>query len=358
MDDPVGGVLGRRQASHPRLPRGLVAELALLAKDAKHPTPRVRLENLGCPVLRPMVRRDDEAHAGAQVIRELLVENVFLVPDEQGHDESHLSATTRRFVRAGRERATHGSTTRASTQEFVDGDTGPRLSGRSTFPEVVQYRGSAICIEQVVSQSVPAAARSPEARRAHPTVGRGSRGACAASAPLYEKLTSHRVKRVQMLEDRIVALEARFWPPVVRRLSRIVQKEHRQTLSVSPYAGPMAVNTARDLGRRVVPLAVRRPVGIGLYHFRVWATRTLEQSLGRVPLLASREFIYGERFYATVDPMQEVLYGRFVDALFRLAVPVVGGGHRMWDGIHAVEVSRARGPGAGCRGKSCGHTTR
>jgi SAM-dependent methyltransferase len=83
----------------------------------------------------------------------------------------------------------------------------------------------------------------------------------------------------------------------------------------------MAVNTARDLGRRIVPLAVRRPVGIGLYHFRVWATRTLEQSLGRVPLLASREFIYGERFYATVDPMQEVLYGRFVDALFRLRSP-------------------------------------
>jgi SAM-dependent methyltransferase len=124
-----------------------------------------------------------------------------------------------------------------------------------------------------------------------------------------------------MLEDRIVALEARFWPPVVRRLSRMVQKEHRQTLSVSPYAGPMAVNTARDLGRRVVPLAVRRPVGIGLYRFRLWATHALEQSFGRMPLLASRDFVYGERFYATVDPMQEALYGRFVDTLFRLRSP-------------------------------------
>jgi SAM-dependent methyltransferase len=83
----------------------------------------------------------------------------------------------------------------------------------------------------------------------------------------------------------------------------------------------MAVYSARNLGRRIVPLAVRRPLGIGIYRFRVRATHVLEQSLGRVPLLASRELIYGERFYATVDPVQEVLYGRFVDALFRLGSP-------------------------------------
>jgi len=77
----------------------------------------------------------------------------------------------------------------------------------------------------------------------------------------------------------------------------------------------------RNLGRRIVPLAVRRPLGIGLYRMRVSIARGLEDTLGRIPVLASRELVYNDRFYATVDPVQAPLYARLVEALVRLRSP-------------------------------------
>ena len=73
--------------------------------------------------------------------------------------------------------------------------------------------------------------------------------------------------------------------------------------------------------RRLVPLRVRRPVGIAL--FRLWRAvrNALRAVLGRLPFLATRDFVYDERFYAKSDPMKLESYPRFADALLRLRSP-------------------------------------
>ena len=50
---------------------------------------RVALEDLGRPVLRAVVGRDDEVDAGVEVERDLRVDDVGLVADEERHDELH-----------------------------------------------------------------------------------------------------------------------------------------------------------------------------------------------------------------------------------------------------------------------------
>ncbi len=55
------------------------------------PLARVALEDLGRPVLRAVVRRDDEVDAGVQVKRDLRIDDVRLVANEERHDELHRS---------------------------------------------------------------------------------------------------------------------------------------------------------------------------------------------------------------------------------------------------------------------------
>lgn len=77
----------------------------------------------------------------------------------------------------------------------------------------------------------------------------------------------------------------------------------------------------RILVQRLVPLSIRRPVGISLYRVYRRAWNALRQVLGRLPFLATRDFVYDERFYAKGDPMKLDSYPRFADALIRLCAP-------------------------------------
>jgi hypothetical protein len=51
-----------------------------------------------------------------------------------------------------------------------------------------------------------------------------------------------------------------------------------------------------------MPLQLRRPVGIGLYRVYRVLRNALRELLGRLPFLATRDFVYDERFYAKGDP--------------------------------------------------------
>ena len=66
----------------------------------------------------------------------------------------------------------------------------------------------------------------------------------------------------------------------------------------------------RSLLRRLVPLRIRRPVGIGLYRIYRAIRNALREVLGRLPFLATRDFVYDERFYAKGDPMKLDSYPR------------------------------------------------
>jgi SAM-dependent methyltransferase len=70
-----------------------------------------------------------------------------------------------------------------------------------------------------------------------------------------------------------------------------------------------------------VPFAVRKPLGIALWRLRVWTANALEQSLGRLPVLASRDLIYRDSFYDLSDSKQAHAYRRFAEALVRLRAP-------------------------------------
>ena len=61
----------------------------VLAEEPEAARPLVPLEDLGRPVVGPVVRRDDEVDAGVQVERDLRVDDVRLVAGEQRHDELH-----------------------------------------------------------------------------------------------------------------------------------------------------------------------------------------------------------------------------------------------------------------------------
>src|SRR6185312_3345508 len=62
---------------------------ARLADEAQPACPLVPLEDLGRPVGRRVVHRDDLVDAGVQVVRELRVDDVRLVADEQRHHHPH-----------------------------------------------------------------------------------------------------------------------------------------------------------------------------------------------------------------------------------------------------------------------------
>jgi len=83
----------------------------------------------------------------------------------------------------------------------------------------------------------------------------------------------------------------------------------------------MTTSGARRVTRRVVPLAVRRPLGIGLYRLRIKTRLGLHGVLGQLPVLAARDFVYSDRYYDKIDPLQAPLYARFADALVRLRAP-------------------------------------
>ena len=89
VDDPVGAEVRRGEPRHPRDPLALAQVVARLADQVEHAVARVALEDLRRLVLGAVVRRDDEIDACAEVVRDLRVDDVGLVADEEGHDELH-----------------------------------------------------------------------------------------------------------------------------------------------------------------------------------------------------------------------------------------------------------------------------
>ena len=89
VDDPVGAVLGRGEPRHPRHPLVLAHVVARLAEQPQATCALVPLEDLRRPVVRCVVRGDDEIDAGVQVVRDLRIDDVCLVAGEQRHDDPH-----------------------------------------------------------------------------------------------------------------------------------------------------------------------------------------------------------------------------------------------------------------------------
>ena len=96
VDHPVGAEVGRGEPRHARHPLVLAEVLARLVDEMDVPLACVALEDLGRPVLRAVVGRDDEVGAGVQVEGEPGVDDVRLVAGEERHDQLHRRASLRR----------------------------------------------------------------------------------------------------------------------------------------------------------------------------------------------------------------------------------------------------------------------
>ena len=82
-------MLGRRQARHPRDPVALPKRAVRLAEHADAAVTLVAGEHLLGPVGRAVIRHDHEIDAGREMEGEVLLDDVALVADEQGHDDRH-----------------------------------------------------------------------------------------------------------------------------------------------------------------------------------------------------------------------------------------------------------------------------
>ena len=89
VDNPIGPEVGRGEPGHAGHPFGLLKVLALLADQMQLTAARIRLEDVRRPVLRPIVRRDDEVDSSVQVKVDVRAHDVRLVAREQCHDELH-----------------------------------------------------------------------------------------------------------------------------------------------------------------------------------------------------------------------------------------------------------------------------
>ena len=76
-----------------------------------------------------------------------------------------------------------------------------------------------------------------------------------------------------------------------------------------------------ELARRVVPLQVRRPVGISLFHARVRFNLARRQALARLPFLAARDLVYDDWYYDKIDRKATELYNRLAETLVDIRSP-------------------------------------
>ena len=106
VQDPVGPEVRRGEPRHARDPLALTQVVAGLADQVEHAVARVALEDLRRLVLGAVVRRDDEIHACAEVVRDLRVDDVGLVADEEGHHELHAGGEVSSALQATHSGAT------------------------------------------------------------------------------------------------------------------------------------------------------------------------------------------------------------------------------------------------------------
>ena len=78
---------------------------------------------------------------------------------------------------------------------------------------------------------------------------------------------------------------------------------------------------ARELARRVIPLQVRRPLGISLFHARVRFNLARRQALARLPFLAARDLVYDDWYYDKIDRKATELYNRLAETLVDIRSP-------------------------------------
>lgn len=71
----------------------------------------------------------------------------------------------------------------------------------------------------------------------------------------------------------------------------------------------------------MIPLRVRRPIGITLFRVREATSRTGRHVLGSLPLLAARELVYDDEYFDAIDRSSAAAYERLVDTLLRLRSP-------------------------------------
>jgi SAM-dependent methyltransferase len=77
----------------------------------------------------------------------------------------------------------------------------------------------------------------------------------------------------------------------------------------------------RELVRLVVPLRIRRPLGISLFRARTEFNLARRQALARVPSLAARDLVYDDWYYDKIDRQATELYNRLADTLVELRSP-------------------------------------
>ena len=83
----------------------------------------------------------------------------------------------------------------------------------------------------------------------------------------------------------------------------------------------MGQATGRELARRVVPLQIRRPLGISLFHARVRFNLARRQALARLPFLAARDLVYDDWYYDKIDRKATELYNRLAETLVDIRSP-------------------------------------
>ena len=85
VDDPVGAVLGPCKPGHPCVARPALVHLSRLPPGMRSscPVALIRVEDLRRPVARVMIRDDHEVDTGVQVVRDLCVDDVDLVADNE-----------------------------------------------------------------------------------------------------------------------------------------------------------------------------------------------------------------------------------------------------------------------------------
>ncbi len=88
-DDPVRPVLGGGHPRHSREPLALEKRAVRHAEQANPALGLVPREDVLRPVRRRVVGDDHEVDARGEVEREVLLDDVALVPDDQGHDDLH-----------------------------------------------------------------------------------------------------------------------------------------------------------------------------------------------------------------------------------------------------------------------------
>jgi SAM-dependent methyltransferase len=77
----------------------------------------------------------------------------------------------------------------------------------------------------------------------------------------------------------------------------------------------------RQALRLLVPLRVRRPVGIRVHRARSRANIARRAALSRLPYLAAREYVYDDWYYDKIDREAPALYQRLADAVLDLRSP-------------------------------------